>query len=256
MRNIATLIGKEMKLYFISPIAYVVAAVFLLVSDYLFYNQILFYSSLSTQMIRFQGNAPQLNIHQAVFRPTFLNMSIILLLIMPLLTMRLFAEEKKGRTTELLLTSPLTITEIVLGKFLAAWLIYLLLLGFTLHMPLLLGIFTQISWKPLLASYLGLALMGGIFLSIGLFASSLTENQIVAAVIAFGILIGFWLIGLSAQNVEGTAGGEVVKYLSLLDHLDNFVKGLIDTRDLTYFVSMTTLGLFLTHRVIESQRWK
>lgn len=256
MRNIMTLIGKEMKIYFISPIAYVVAMVFLVVSDYLFYNQILFYSSLSTQMMRFQGNLPQLNIHQAVFRPTFLNMSIILLLIMPLLTMRLFAEEKKGRTTELLLTSPLTITEIVLGKFLAAWIIYFLLLALTLHMPILLGLFTQIAWKPLLSSYLGLLLMGGVFLSVGLFASSLTENQIVAAVISFGILIGFWLIGLSAQNAEGTSAGEVVKYLSLLDHLDNFVKGLIDTRDLTYFISMTTLGLFLTHRVVESQRWK
>ncbi|HZR45452.1 MAG TPA: ABC transporter permease [Candidatus Manganitrophaceae bacterium] len=256
MRNILTLSGKELKLYFISPIFYVVGMVFLAVSDYLFYLQVNIYSSISMQMMRFQGNLPQLNIHQAVFVPTFLSMSIILLLIMPLLTMRLFAEEKKGRTTELLLTSPVTITEIVLGKFLAAWTVYLILLGLTLHMPILLGLFTQITWKPLLSSYLGLALMGAVFLAIGLFASSLTENQIVAAVISFGILIGFWLIGVSAQSAGEGAFGQVTTYLSILSHLENFVKGLIDTRDLTYFVSMATLGLFLTHRVVESQRWK
>lgn len=256
MRNILTLAGKELKLYFVSPIAYVVAMVFLVVSDYIFYLQVSLYSSLSAQTMRFQGNLPQLNIHQAVFAPTFGSMSIILLLIVPLLTMRLFAEEKKGRTTELLLTSPLTITEIVLGKFLGAWCIYLLLLGLTLHMPILLGLFTQITWKPLLSSYLGLSLMGAVFLAVGLFASALTENQIVAAVISFGILIIFWLIGVSAQVAGEGVLGQVTGYLSLLSHLENFVKGLIDTRDLTYFVSMTLLGLFLTHRVVESQRWK
>jgi ABC-2 type transport system permease protein len=123
-------------------------------------------------------------------------------------------------------------------------------------MPILLGMFTQITWKPLLASYLGLFLMGGVFLAIGLFASSLTENQIVAAVISFGILIGFWLIGVSAQNAGESPMGQVATYLSLLAHLDSFVKGLIDTRDLAYFISMMMLGLFLTHRVVESQRWK
>lgn len=256
MRNIWTLAGKELKLYFISPIAYVVATVFLAITDYLFYGQIVFYSGLSAQMMRFQGNMPQLNIHQAIFRPTFLNMSIILLLIMPLLTMRLFAEEKKGRTNELLMTSPMTITEIVLGKFLAAWLVYFLLLVLTLHLPLILSMFVPVAWKPLLASYLGLFLMGGVFLSMGLFASSLTENQIIAAVISFGILLGFWLIGLSAQTAGDSPAGKVAGYLSLLEHLDNFVKGLINTRDLTYFISMMLLGLFLTHRVVESQRWK
>ncbi|MFQ5950026.1 MAG: ABC transporter permease [Nitrospiria bacterium] len=256
MRNILTLAGKEFRLYFISPIAYVVAMVFLAVSDFLFYSQVRFYSGLSMQMMQFQGNLPQLNIHQAVFRPTFLNMSIILLLIMPLLTMRLFSEEKKARTTELLMTSPLRITEIVLGKFLAAWGVYLLLLVLTLHLPMILSIVTEISWKPLFASYLGLFLMGGVFLSMGLFASALTENQIIAAVISFGILIGLWLAGATAHRAGETPLGQVTNYLSLMGHLDNFVKGLISTRDLTYFISMTLFGLFLTHRVVESQRWK
>ncbi|MFY9270305.1 MAG: ABC transporter permease [Candidatus Manganitrophaceae bacterium] len=256
MKNIWALAGKELKLYFISPIAYVLATVFLMVSDYLFNSQVFFYSSLSAQAMRFQGNMPQLNLHETLFRPTFLNMSIILLLIMPLLTMRLFAEEKKGKTNELLMTSPLTITEIVLGKFLAAWIVYALLLVLTIHLPLLLAISTPVAWKPLIAAYLGMFLLGGVFLSIGLFASSVTENQIVAAVLSFGILIGLWLIGLTAQTAPDSPVGAVFSYLSMIEHLDQFVKGLINTRDLTYFVSLTLLGLFLTHRVIESQRWK
>src|SRR3569832_2079733 len=162
------------------------------------------------QVMRSQGNLPQFNLHEAIFQPIFFSMSIILLLIMPLLTMRLFAEEKKGRTSELLMTSPLTITEIVLGKFLAAWIIYALLLLLTMHLPVMMTSFTHVAWKPLAASYLGLFLMGGVFLSMGLFASSLTENQIVAAVISFGILIGFWLIGLTAQTAADSPVGELV----------------------------------------------
>ncbi len=255
MRNIVTLVSKEMRLYFSSPIIYVVAMVFLLISDYLFYAQISFYSNLSMQMMRFQQDLPQLNIHTVVFRPSFMNMSIILLFVMPLLTMRLFAEEKKGRTFELLFTSPLTITEMILGKFLSAFLVYLLLLALTLHVPLILFALTTVSIQPLLASYLGLVLMGGVFVAFGLLASTVTENQIIAAVTAFGILLGLWLIG-GGQDTSGTPMGEVINYLSLVQHLDNMIKGLIDTRDLSYFLSMTLLGLFLSHRMIESTRWK
>ncbi len=256
MKNTVTLMKKEMKIYFISPIAYVVAAVFLAVVDYLFSSQIYFYSSMSAQMMRFQGNLPQLNIHQAVFRPTFMNASVILMLISPILTMRLFAEEKKAKTTELLMTSPLSITEIILGKFLAAWFVYLLLLACTLHLPLLVSTFADVPIRPLLASYLGLALMGAVFISLGLFASSLTENQIVAAVVSFGILIGLWLIGAMIQSDDTSAFATVLNYLSMIDHLDNLIKGLINTRDLMYFFTMTLVGLFMTHRVVESQRWK
>jgi len=256
MKNIITLVGKELHLYFISPIAYVVAMVFLAVSDFLFYNQIRYFSGLSMRMMQFQNNLPELNIHDAVFRPTLFNLSIILLLIMPLLTMRLFAEEKKEHTNELLMTSPITITEIVFGKFIAALAVYVLLLVLSLHVPLILSIVVDISWKPLFASYLGLFLMGSVFLAMGLFASSLTENQIIAAVISFGILIGLWMIGAATHGVGENALGQVANYLSMSAHLDQFVKGLISSRSLSYFISMTALGLFLTHRVVESQRWK
>ncbi len=256
MKNIFTLVEKELRLYFISPIAYVVAMVFLAVSDFLFYNQIQYFSGLSVRMMQFQNNLPELNIHDAVFRPTLFNMSIILLLIMPLLTMRLFAEEKKEHTNELLMTSPITITEIVFGKFIAALVVYSLLLILSLHLPLMLSLAVDISWGPLFTSYLGLFLMGAVFLSMGLFASALTDNQMIAAVISFGILIGLWMAGASVHTMGESVLGQVANYLSMSSHLDPFVKGLISSRSLSYFISMTALGLFLTHRVVESQRWK
>ncbi len=254
MRNIGILVCKELRTYFISPIAYVVAAIFLAISSYLFVSQAMYISALSMQMVRFQQEIPPLDIHQTVFLPPFLNMTIILLLVLPLLTMRLIAEEARGHTMELLATSPVRSIELVMGKFLAAWLVVLIMLAITLHWPLMLMSATTIAWKPLFSSYLGLALMSGLFVAIGLFASSLTENQIIAAVISFGILIGLWLTGSgSSDNSTYTS---VIGYLSLSAHVEHFVRGLIDTRDLTYLISMTVFALFLTHLMVESRRWK
>ena len=256
MKNIGVLVRKELRLYCVSPIVYVVGMVFLGISDYLFYAQAVYYSSISTQMMRFQGNLPQVNIHQALFRPPFLNMGVILLFIVPILTMRLFSEEKKGKTLDLLLTSPLHLTEIILGKFLAAWLIYLSFLAISLHLPMIMSLFTDVDWRPLIASYLGLALVGGLFVAMGLFASSMTENQVVSAVLGFGMLIGLWLTGATSQEGGASVPGQILGYFSLIDHMDNFMKGLIDTSDLAYFVSLTLFGLFMTHRVLESHRWR
>lgn len=257
MKSMLALVGKELHLYFISPIAYVVAMVFLAVSDFLFYLQIQLFSDLSMQMMQMQGSEPLLNVHEAVFLPTFKNMSFILLLIMPLLTMRLFAEEKKGRTAELLMTSPITITQIILGKFIASMTVYATLLLLSLHLPLLLSVWVEVYWQPLFASYLGLFLLGGVFIAMGLFASALTENQIIAAVISFGILIVLWVVGVAGAggHNSGDLLGIVLGYISLSQHLDGFVKGLVSTRSLTYFISMTLLGLFMTYRVVESERW-
>lgn len=256
MRNIATIVSKELKSYVISLNVYLVAMVFLAITDFLFYQLALRYSFISTQLLRTPEMAPQVNLHDMVFRPVYHNMSVILIFIVPALTMRLFAEEKKSRTTELLMTSPISITELVLGKFLAVYIVYGILLALTLHMPLILSGFSEVNWRPLLATYLGLLLLGGVFTSLGLFASSLTENQIIAAVISFGMFLLLWLIGITAQNAGSTQIEAVVRYLSIIEHFDNFTRGLLDSRDLVYFVSLITLGLFSTHRVLESQRWK
>jgi ABC-2 type transport system permease protein len=253
------LVGKEMRLYFSSPIVYVLAAVFLMITDFLAYLQIVNYANMSTQMMRFQQDLSQLNIHRFVFQPSFQNMAFILLLMVPLLTMRLISEEKKGRTLELLLTSPVSMTEIVLGKFLSAFSICLILLALTLHLPLILATMTTVPYKPLISAYFGLAMMSGLFVSFGLFASALSENQIVSAVTSFGILIGLWVIGAGGAESGGSGAipmDAVLNFLSLGSHLDNMIRGLIDTRDISYFLSLTALGLFLSHRVIESTRWK
>ncbi len=254
MKNIMAIVGKEMRLYFSSPIVYVLAAVFLMITGFLAYLQIVNYANMATQMMQFQQDLSQLNIHKFVFQPSFGNMAFILLLMVPLLTMRLISEEKKGRTLELLLTSPVSITEIVLGKFLAAFSICLILLALTLHLPLILASITTVPIAPLISAYLGLAMMSALFVSFGLFASTLSENQIVSAVTSFGILIGLWVIG--AGGTGDSPMDAVSNFLSLGSHLENMFSGLIDTRDISYFISLTTLGLFLSHRVVESARWK
>ena len=256
MRHLWTIALKEIRSYFYSPIAYVLMAVFLIIQGYMFSSIVTFASRQSVQLLRFQGTAPRINLNELVFRPTFHNVSVVLLLIVPILTMRLFSEEKKTKTAELLLTSPLTISEIVLGKYIGALVVYLAMVGLTLYMPLLLSIYGQVNWGTVFSGYLGLILLGAVFLAIGLFASSVTENQVIAALVSFGLLLMVWLMGWAASVVEGTGLGEILSYLSILDHFDGLLRGLVETRTIVYYLSLVTFGLFLTHRVVEPQRWK
>ncbi len=251
-----TIAQKELRGYFYSPVAYVVLFIFLIVMGILFSNIIAAVNQYSMQMMRFQGGMTQFNPTEVIFRQTFSNMIVILLLVMPLLTMRLFTEEKKMKTTELLYTSPISVFEIIVGKFIGVFLLYLLMLAFTFYMPLLVTQVTPISWKVVLTGYLGLLLSGSVFLAMGILASSLTENQIIAAVISFGILLSLWIIGFMGQVLDGTIAGNIFSYLSLITHFDNFNKGLIDTGDIAYAIGMIALGLFMTHRVVDSQKWK
>jgi len=247
---------KEMRLYFTSPVAYVVLFIFLLVMGY-FFSQIFYYYSLaSMQSMMNPGMARELNVTESVMRPLFTNIAIILLLsLMPLVTMRLFAEERQTGTIELLLTYPVRDGAVLVGKYLAALALYALLLALTLVYPGMLAFFATPEWGPILTGYLGLFLMGAAFLAVGLLASSLTTNQIVAAVVTFGILLLFWVIGWSAENVGGTMG-RVLAHLSILDHFDSFSKGVLDTKDIVYYVNFTVVALFLTLRSLESRRWK
>jgi gliding motility-associated transport system permease protein len=191
----------------------------------------------------------------SVLRPLFSNVSVILLLLIPLLTMRLFAEERRSGTIELLLTYPVRDGAVLTGKYLAALALYAIMLVFTLAYPAMLAYFARLEWGPLATGYLGLLLMGATFLSVGIFASSLTENQIVSSLITFGVLLIFWVIGWSADNVGGT-WGKVLSDLSILEHYDTFAKGVLDTKDVIYYLNFTVLGLFLTLRSLEARRWK
>src|SRR4026209_88406 len=246
---------KEMRLFFGSPVAYVVFTFFLLISGWFFSQIFLYYSDLSMRSFMQPGMAQSLNITESVMRPLFTNMSVVLLFFMPMLTMRLFAEEKKSGTMELLLTYPVRDGEVLAGKFLAAGALYVILLGLTLVYPGLIAYFTRVEWGPILTGYLGLVLTGAIFLAVGVLVSSLTENQIVAGFGTFGVLLGFWIVGWGAEFAGGTLRG-VLQYLSIGDHLDGFTRGLIDTKDLIYYLTGIALALFLTLRSLESKRWR
>jgi len=246
---------KEVRLYFASPVAYVVFTIFLLISGYFFYSIFAFFNFMSMQSAMNPALARDLNVTEGVMRPLFSNISVVMLLLMPILTMRLFAEEKKTGTIELLLTYPVRDGEVLLGKYAAAVVLYLLMLLFTALYPGMLAYFARLEWGPLLTGYLGLVLMGAAFLAIGVLVSSLTENQIVAAVATFGALLIFWVIGWSA-DLAGPGWGKLLSHLSILEHFDGFAKGVIDTKDVVYYLDFTVLALFLTLRSLESKRWR
>ncbi len=255
MSAVGVVAKKELRAYFTSPIAYAVMTVFLVLTGFFFYSLVWWLNSQPLQAAQNPYYAQQMNINQMVFAPLFSNMSVILLLMVPLLTMRLFAEEKKIGTEELLWTSPVKPVQVVLGKFLASFLV----LGAMLALAMLPAVFTFLYGNPevapLLNGYLGLWLMGGAFLAIGLFFSSLTENQIVAAILTFGALLLFWILNWAA----GAASGfwkSVINYVSFFQHFENSTQGILDTTDLIYYLSLAFFGLFMTHSVIQSRRWR
>ncbi len=252
------LLRKEMTVYFATPIFYITGFCFLVLAGYFFYTNVLYYSVISFQAAQQAANpqvAAQLNPHYLIYRPLFAVLAIVLMFLVPLLTMRLLAEEKRAGTAELLFTYPITDWAVILGKYLAAFLVYLIFLTFTLSYSLALNFVTRLDWGAVGAGYLGLVLLGASALALGLFASSLTENQVVAGVVGFALLLLFWIIGW-LQEVGGGGVGKVLQYLSLLDHYDNFTKGVIDTRDLGYCLSFIFFFLFLTKRQLESRRWR
>ena len=247
---------KEMRLYATSPIAYVVFFIFLVVMGW-FFSQILnYFAQASVRSAMNPSMGRDLNVTESVMRPLFGNLSVILVLaLMPFITMRLLAEERQTGTIELLLTYPLRDWEVLLGKYLAVFGLYAVLLVLTLLYPLMLAYFARLEWGTVLSGYLGLLLMGSSFLALGLFASSLTVSQIVAAAWTFGILLLLWVIGWGADTLGGT-WGKVLQHLSTMEHNDNFAKGVLDTKDVLYYVNLTLLALFLAYRSVEARRWK
>jgi ABC-2 type transport system permease protein len=246
---------KELVLYFTSPVAYVLLTIFLFITGLFFYAMFSGFADASMQVAANPGMARDFNVNDSVLRGLFDNMRVILLLIMPLVTMRLFAEERRSGTLELLLTDPVRDGAVLIGKYLAALTLYSVMIGAMLAYPLILSYFAHVEWGSLFTGYIGLLLMGAMFAAVGLFASSLTENQIVAAVVAFGILLSFWIIGWLANFVSGPVGA-VLTHLSLLEHNDTFAKGVLDTKDVIYYLDFIALALFLALRSLESRRWR
>jgi ABC-2 type transport system permease protein len=246
---------KEMRLYFGSPVAYVVFTFFLLISGWFFSQIFLFYSDASMRSFMQPQFGQNLNVIENVMRPLFTNMSVVLLFFIPMLTMRLFAEEKRSGTIELLLTAPLTDFQIIMGKFLGAMGLFAAMMAVTLPHVAILFAYGNPEWKPIVTGYLGLLLFGGCFVSLGLFISSLTTNQIVAAVVTFSVFLMLWVINWLGSFSTGWVA-DVTNYLSITDQLDDFTKGVIDTSHLIYYVSFITFGLFLTAKAVDTERWR
>ncbi|MBU1187304.1 MAG: ABC transporter permease subunit [Acidobacteria bacterium] len=255
MKNIWAVFKKETKCYFTSPVAYVVIFVFLILTGFFFHSLISWFNTQSMQMAQNPYYMQQININQMVYSPLFHNISIILLLVIPLLTMRLLAEEKKIKTDELLYTSPISVLQIILGKYLAALFVLFVMLALTGVYSLFTFAYGNPELPAILCGYLGLFLMGAAFMGVGLFFSSLTENQIVAAVLTFGSLLLFWILNWAAFSA-GAFWKDTLNYLSFFQHFDDLTRGILDTSDLVYYLSFAFFGLFLTHSVLQSRRWR
>jgi gliding motility-associated transport system permease protein len=255
MKGLYAIFRKETANFFVSPIAYAVIAIFLLVSGFFFWANVSFMSLISLQAANNPMIAERINLTDVVIRPLVQNMSIVLLFVMPLLTMRLFSEEKKSGTIELLLTYPVTDLAVLFGKFLAAALLLLVMLGGTLPFVLLLFGIGDPDPGTLLSGYLGLLLMGAAFMALGIFISSLTENQIIAAAVSFGSALLFWVLSWSS-TLSGEKVGAVLRQLSILEHLESFNKGILALSDLSFFVLFIAFFLFLTLRSLETHMWR
>jgi ABC-2 type transport system permease protein len=252
--NTLTIFRKELNSYFRSPIAYGVMAFFALISGYFFYVAVVYFVQMGIQS-SMMGQSQPMNVNDSVIRPLFSNISVIGLFVIPMITMRLFAEEKRTGTIELLITSPITDWEIILGKWLAALALYASILLVSMLSMITLFMYGQPDWRPVIVGYLGLLLQGGCLLAIGTFISTWSRNQIVAGVAGFSVCLLLWVLDW-VSSFQDSATAKVVAYMSVLQHFDSFSKGVLDSKDIIYYVSAIFIGLFLTGRSLESLRWR
>jgi ABC-2 type transport system permease protein len=256
LRNIGAIVEKEWRHYFGSPIAYVALFVWTMLFGGFFaltFERFLMYSVRGGM----EGGGPKMSLNDWVIGAVLHNMAVVALFVTPMLTMRLFAEEKRQGTIELLSTAPITDLQIVLGKFLGALSVYVLMLLSSLPNFALLWHYATVApeWKPVASGLLALLLLGGSFISLGLFLSTLTKNQVVAGSLTFGLGLGFWILGWMDEPTAGTIT-KVVVYLGLLTHSEDLMKGVIDLKDVVYYLSFIGFGLFLAHQSVTSQRWR
>lgn len=254
MRNVWIICRKELRSYFVSPIAYILLAIFALIFGYWFWNYVQHfnYEGIESQM---RGQMFPLNINEEVLRPLISFASVLGLFLIPMITMRLFAEEKRTGTIELLATSPILDGEVILGKWLSALILYAGMLFLTALDFVWLFKYGHPDWKPLGIAYLGLLLQAGALLAIGTFISTLTRNQIIAGAVTFAICLLLWVLE-SVSMYNSAIWARVLAYMCVVTHFDSFAKGVLSTKDLIFYVSAIFLGLFLTARSMESLRWR
>jgi ABC-2 type transport system permease protein len=262
MRNTLTIAGKDLRVYLTTPTSYILFGAYTFITAFFFYQLVKEFQLqlMELSQSRMEAALERMNLTDWVMGPVFINAGVFLLFLVPVLSMRLLAEERRGRTLELLMTTPVRALEIVLGKYLAAVTILAIMLLLTVVFPLLLhlvgeGEASPLDWRTIGSSYLGLFLFGAACLAVGLLASALTDSQVVAAIVSFAVLLLFWVIGVAARGQEGVAR-ELLEYLSLTIHLETFVRGILRLSDVVYYLSLIFVGLFLAHRAVDAQRWR
>lgn len=250
MRSLLLILRREFKAYWISPVAYAVVAVFLFLSGIFFFGQLSEFVALST---RSGGQAVDVN--QQLIRPYFYTLSVMILFFLPLVSMRLLAEEMRQGTLEILLTTPVRESVVVLGKYLASVGLFMaMVLGAAIHIGILF-VFGNPEWGPLLTGLLGLLFTGATYLALGLFLSAVTQNQIVAGVASFALFLSLWLAHWLARTTSGTFS-DVLGYLSFVEHFDSFGKGILDSADVVFYLSLIAFGLYAATQAVLSRRWK
>jgi ABC-2 type transport system permease protein len=257
MRNVVAICKRELLSFFVSPIAYFVITGFALLVGFFFFNYLAFFARMyeMSQMMAFRGGGQLPNLNQTVVEGLFQTMVVILVFLVPLLTMRIVAEEKRRGTFELLITSPVSVREIVLGKFLSLAVVLVVMLLISAIFPALLIVYGSPEVPPILSGFLGVVLCALGFASIGMAVSSFTENQIVAGVSSMVVLLLLYVIQAPAESLGGTAS-EVLRYLSPIDQVGQFLRGVISLRSVAYFMSLILVGLFVSHRALEAHRWR
>ena len=254
MKNIWIICRKELHSYFVSPVAYILLVMFAVIFGFFFWNSLGYFVNMAMEA-QMEGEQFPMNLNEQVVRPLLANINVIGLFFIPMITMRLFAEEKRSGTIELLATSPIKDYEIIIGKWLAALLMYAFMLLSTVLDFVFLFKYGNPDWKPLAIGYLGLLLQAGGLLAIGTFISSLTRNQIIAGAVTFGVCLMLWVLGWVSQY-ENSTWAQVLSYMSVITHFDSFGKGVIDSKDAIFDATVIFLGLFFTARSMESLRWR
>lgn len=254
MRNLWIICRKELGSYFVSPIAYLLLTMFALVFGFFFWNALGVFILMGMEM-QMRGQMFPMSLNEEVIRPLLSNASVIGLFFIPMITMRLFAEEKRTGTIELLATSPVRDLEIILGKWLAAVMLYACMLLFTALNFAFLFRYGNPDWKPLAIGYLGLLLQAGGLLAIGTFISTLTKNQIIAGAATFGVCLLLWVLEW-VGSYETAAWARVLGYMSVVTHFETFAKGMLASKDAVFYLTVIFLGLFFTARSMESLRWR
>ena len=254
MRNAWVICRKELQSYFASPVAYILLIMFGLIFGFFFWNALGMFINEGLEM-QLRGSSFPMNLNEQIIRPLLQNVSVVGLFFIPLITMRLFAEEKRTGTIELLATSPIRDLEVIVGKWLAAMILYACLLLFTAVNFAFLFKYGNPDWKPLAVGYLGLLLQAGALLAIGTFNSTLTKNQIIAGAMTFGVCLLLWVLEW-VSGYESSTWAHVLSYMSVITHFESFGRGVIDSKDAIFYATVIFLGLFFTARSLESLRWR